>query len=113
MTDKPDNADRAPPSVGRGQGGRFAPGNSFSPGRAAGSRARALLELDAVGQERTAEIIRALAERAVAGDNTAADILLKRTWTPRRTRPVTADLPKIETRVDAIAALGRLTEATA
>jgi hypothetical protein len=93
--------------------GRFGPGNAFSPGRVAGGRARSLLELDAVGSERAAEIIRGLADRAAAGDTAAAEILLRRVWIPSRTRSVKVELPTIETAADARAALSRIVETAA
>jgi hypothetical protein len=98
---------------GRDARGRFGPGNPGGPGRPVGGRSKVVLELDAIGQERAEEIIRSLAERAVAGDNAAAEILLRRVWIPTRARAVKVDLPKISTAADARSALSLIVEAAA
>jgi hypothetical protein len=69
--------------------------------------------MDALGSEKVNEIIRSLSDRALAGDNAATEILLKRVWIPTRARAIHVDLPKIETAADARAALSRLVEAAA
>jgi hypothetical protein len=106
--------DPAPSKDGtRDARGRFGAGNGFGLGRAEGARAKALLELDAIGAERAGDLVRKLMDRALEGDTSAADILLKRVWIPTRARAIKVDLPKIETAADARAALSCIVEAVA
>jgi hypothetical protein len=107
-------SDEAPAQNGpRDARGRFGPGNPGGGSRVTGSRSKALLELDEIGQEGVEDIIHDLKKRALNGDVRAAEIVLKRVWIPRRSRPIKLDLPKIETAADAVGALGLLVEAAA
>ena len=76
---------------------RFEKGNTYSPGRARGSRNKATVWLDELGAEGTEEIIRVVDREARKGDMRAAWLVLSRTWPSRRGRPVTLDLPPVET----------------
>ena len=76
---------------------RFAKGNQFSTGRQLGSRNKATLELDGLAAHGTGKLIDVLQRLAEDGNVHAASILLARTWPRRRSRPVTLDLPAVET----------------
>jgi len=98
----------------RGAGRPFQPGQSGNPrGMASGSRPRALLALDALGEGRAEEIIHAMAERAAQGDVSAATLILSRIWPPRRGRPTPLELPPVKTPADLTAATGALIAAMA
>ena len=70
--------------------GRFRKGQSGNPkGRAAGSRNRVLVALDAIGAEGAeALVLRKTVEAAQGGDMRAAELLLSRVWPARKGRPV-------------------------
>ncbi|RAI55916.1 hypothetical protein [Roseicella frigidaeris] len=107
--DPPDS----PSNNGSGSTGpfRFGAGNRFGKGRPAGSRAKAVLALDAIGEERAQNIVRALAERAEAGDTRAAELILQRAWPIRKSRPFSIDIGRIETAADATRAHSEVIEA--
>lgn len=104
-----------PETTGRKHGSnRFPPGLSGNPsGRPRGARHRALLALDAIGAAGAEDIIRSVLAAARGGDLKAADILLRRLWPERRSRPVLLDLPAIKTADDIVAALGGIVDAVA
>lgn len=96
--------------------GRFRKGQSGNPkGRAAGSRNRVLVALDAIGAEGAeALVLRKTVEAAQGGDMRAAELLLSRVWPARKGRPVALPgLPAIETPADLARALGSVAEAVA
>lgn len=104
----------APETTGSQQGRRWPKGVSGNPaGRVKGTRHRALIALDLVGQDAAADIMRAVVAEAKAGDMRAADILLARLWPVRRGRPVRLDLPSITTAADLACALGVVVAAVA
>ena len=76
---------------------RFAKGNPPGPGRPPGSRNKSALWFDALADEGTEDLIRVVAEKAGKGNMRAASIVLARTWPRRRGRPVTLDLPAVDT----------------
>lgn len=76
---------------------RFAKGNPPGPGRPVGCRNKSVVWFDALADEGTEEVIRVVAEKAGKGDMRAASIVLARTWPHRRGRPVTLDLPAVDT----------------
>ncbi len=104
-----------PEITGRKQGANhFRPGRSGNPsGRPRGTRHRVLLALDAIGAEGAEDIVRSVVAAARSGDLKAADILLRRLWPERRSRPVLLDLPVIKTADDIVAALGKIVCAVA
>jgi hypothetical protein len=107
MSDIPEKTERKQPR-------RWHPGQSGNPsGRPKGSRHRALLALDAMGQENSADIMQAVVAAAKGGDMRAADILLRRLWPERKGRPVTLDLPPMQTAADLPAALSAVAAAVA
>ena len=76
---------------------RFAKGNQFSTGRQPGSRNKSTIELDGLAAHGTEKLIGVVQGLAEDGDMRAASILLARTWPQRRSRPVTLDLPAVDT----------------
>jgi hypothetical protein len=96
------------------RGKPFRPGSPGGPGRAAGSRNKATLALDAIGDEAAKEILGRLTESAKGGDIRAAEIILARVWPVRKGRPVTTlDIPPMVTPGDIVMALGAITNAMA
>jgi hypothetical protein len=80
---------------GRKTGGRdFKPGEG---GRPRGSRSPALVALGAIGQDHAEELIRATVRTALGGDMRATEILLRRAWPERKGRPISFELPAMQT----------------
>lgn len=52
------------------------------------------------------DILRKQIEKAKEGDQRAAEFILGRAWPARRGRPVSIELPKVETAADIVGALG-------
>jgi hypothetical protein len=90
---------------------RFEKGNQFSTGRRLGSRNRGTAELDELATHGTEKLIGILRQLAEDGDMRAASILLARTWPRRRSRPVTLDLPAVETSAGLVQAQAALVAA--
>lgn len=96
------------------RGKPFEPGNPGGPGRPAGSRNRATLLLDKLAETDGRDILTKTIEAAKSGDLRAADIVLSRVWPVRRGgRPVTFELPSIETAADIVKAVGSVATAVA
>lgn len=93
------------------KGKRFEPGQSGNPrGRRAGSRPKALMALDALGEGEAEAIVLAMVEKAKEGDATAARTILDRVWPARKGARLTFDLPEVKTAEDlpdAVAAITR------
>jgi hypothetical protein len=108
---------KPPASATTGQeqaGGRFAKGRSGNPkGRPQGTRHKALLALEAIGEEGASDVVRTVVKAAQEGDMRAADILLRRLWPERRGRPLHLALPPLENATNLPAALGMLVRAVA
>jgi hypothetical protein len=86
---------------------RFTPGQSGNPaGRRKGARNKANLLLDQMALADARAVLRALLDRAKAGDVTAATTVLARLWPIQKGRAVTLDLPPIVAAADVTAALG-------
>jgi hypothetical protein len=90
---------------------RFAKGNQFSTGRQLGSRNKATMEFDGRAASGTGKLIDVLQRLAEEGDVRAASVLLARTWPRRRSRPVTLDLPAVETSAGLVKAQAALVAA--
>ena len=106
----------APPAEKRrrGPGRPFKKGETGNPnGKPTGARPKVLLALDALGEGRAEDIIRAMSDRAAQGDTAAAQIILSRVWAPRRGRPTPLSLPSVRTAADTTAALGAVVAAIA
>jgi hypothetical protein len=82
-------------------------------GRALGSRNRATIALEALLDGEGEAITRKAIELAKDGDMGAIRICLDRIFPPRKDRPVTFNVPRIETAADAAKAPAALTEAAA
>jgi thioredoxin-like negative regulator of GroEL len=83
---------------GRDPGGRFQRGRSGNPrGRPRGSRNRATLALDALGEAHAEAILRRLIGQAEAGDVAAAESILRRCWPVPRGRRIAVRLPDVST----------------
>jgi hypothetical protein len=85
--------------------GRFRKGASGNPsGRHPGSRNKATVILDALGDDDAREVLDVVLRRAKEGDVRAAEIVLNRVWPAPKGRPVVVDLPPINTPADAVTA---------
>jgi|SRR6516164_8012584 hypothetical protein len=77
---------------------RFRKGQQPGPGRPPGCRNKSSVILDAIGREGIENTIRMVKRKADEQENLhAADILLRRAWPSGNGRPVTLDLPPVET----------------
>ena len=92
---------------------RFQPGNPGGPGRPAGSRNKATVVLDQLADDAGKEILEKMIDAAKGGDMRAADLVLSRIWPVRKGRPITLELPPIETAADIVSALGKVADAVA
>lgn len=103
-----------PATTGEKHGTRWRPGQSGNPrGRAQGSRHKAHVALDAIGEANAAAVVRAAIRAATEGDTTAQRIILDRVWPAPKGRPLRFDLPPIRTAADVRDALAALAAATA
>ena len=95
-------------SAQKGQKG-FTKGLSGNPrGRPKGSRNRAGLLVQNLIDGKSEEIVRAVIKRAVKGDFQAEKFCLERLLPPQRSRPVTVELPNIETAEDIQKAIDKI-----
>ena len=77
---------------------RFEKGNTYGKGRPPGSRNKSTVVFDTIGLDGIEKTIRMVKEKADKhGSLRAASILLARTWPRGGGRPVTLDLPQVET----------------
>lgn len=92
MVDQAENTER------KQRGRPFTRGTSGNPsGRPRGSKHKALLALDTIGQEGAEAALRVVVQAARTGDMRAAEILLRRCWPERKGRPVALALPDTST----------------
>jgi hypothetical protein len=92
---------------------RFQAGNPGGPGRPVGSRNAATIALDKMADNAGKAILKKMVEAAKSGDMTAAAQVLSRIWPIRKGRPISLELPKIDTAADLVAGLGRVADAVA
>ena len=91
------------------QDNRWKKGQSGNPnGRAAGSRNRATLAIEALLEGEGEALTRKAIELAKAGDMAALRLCLDRILPPRKDSPVAFDLPEMTTLNDAVPAMGAL-----
>ena len=92
MTEPPgDDPANGGEEQGRDDRGRFQRGRSGNPaGRPRGSRNRATVLLDLLGEAHAETIVRRLIAQAEGGDTTAAEAILRRCWPLPRGRRATA-----------------------
>jgi len=88
-----------------------APGNRGGPGRPRGSRHRAQVALDAIGEAGATEVLQAVLQAAKDGDMRAASILLDRVWPTRKGRAVEVALPEVASAADLVPALAAVAAA--
>ena len=94
------------------QDSRWKKGQSGNPnGRAAGSRNRATLTIEALLEGEGEALTRKAIELAKAGDMQALRLCLDRLAPPRKDSPVAFDLPEMKTINDAVPAMGALVKA--
>lgn len=108
-------ADTASASAGHQQKPHlWKPGQSGNPkGREKGSRHRAHVALDVIGQDAAEDILRAVIREAKAGDMRAAEIIMNRIWPAPRGRRVRLALPPITSAADLTQALTSVIAAAA
>jgi hypothetical protein len=92
------------------RGKPFELGNS---GRPKGARNKATLALEALLDGVAEALTRKAIDMALEGDTTAMRLVMDRIMPPRKDRPVTFALPKLETPADAVKASAALVEAVA
>ena len=104
--------EKTPAKTSKEQGNRFKPSQSGNPqGRPSGSRHKATLAAEALLDGECETLTRKAVEMALAGDTMAMRLCLERIMPPRRDRPVTVDLPTIQTTEDIVKATAKVTEA--
>ena len=113
MPNKPEES-RKPANAGRMQDTRFKPGQSGNPsGKLKGTRHRATQAVDALLEGEAEKLTRKAIEMALSGDGTAMRLCFDRLSPPRRDRPISFALPKLETAADAKAAAAAIVQAVA
>lgn len=94
--------------------GQFQAGQSGNPaGKRAGTRNRASLAVEALLDGEAEALTRRAIEMALEGDGPAMRLCLDRLCPPRKDRPVTFDLPPIETAADVTKATSAIVKAVA
>jgi len=91
--------------VRRVRGRPFKPGN---PGRPRGAKNKLTEFLEQIGEEQAPEILKKVAQQALAGDRTSQRMVLDRYCQPRKGRPVNVVMPPIETPEDLFAAIASI-----
>jgi hypothetical protein len=98
----------------RKQGRPFKKGKSGNPsGRPQGSRNKATLAMEKLLDGEADRLTQKAVDLAMEGDTTALRLCLERLCPPRKDRPVSFDLPSMETPADAVAAMSALLAAVA
>src|SRR5215204_1457866 len=97
-------------NAGNTRGKPFQPGN---PGKPKGARHRTTLACDALLDGEAENITRKAIEMALSGDGPAMRLCMERIAPPRRDRPVSFELPVLETAADAKAAAAAVVRAVA
>jgi len=93
---------------------RFQKGVSGNPrGRRAGSRNKATMLLEKIMADDGEGVVNAVLEAAKGGDMQAARIILDRICPPRKERPISCKLPKLEDTSDLVAGISALIGAVA
>jgi hypothetical protein len=112
LNDDPVNV--GPKQEGRDERGRFKPGYSGNPaGMAKGTRHRATRIAETLIDEAAQSLTELAIEKAFGGDMVAMRLCLERLIPPRKDRPVSFELPTINTVEDASKASGALLAAVA
>ena len=96
----------------RPHAGNWKPGQSGNPsGRPVGARHKTTLAVEALLDGEADTLTRKAIELAQAGDLTALRLCLDRIAPPRRDRPVSLPLPKVETAGDSLKAIATVVDA--
>jgi Family of unknown function (DUF5681) len=105
----------SPAKTGKKQiAGRFEAGKSGNPnGRPAGSRNKATLAIDALLDGEAQALTQKAITLAKTGDMQALKLCMDRIVPPRRDRPVTFTLPKVEGPAEAAVAMAAILQAAA
>jgi hypothetical protein len=90
---------------GRTTDGRYASGN---PGRPFGARHKTTIAIEALLEGQAEKITQKAIEKAMEGDPVAMRLCLERILPPRKDRPISFELPKIETTGDCTGAMKSL-----
>jgi hypothetical protein len=101
MSDSSTSPDK--PAV-RKRNGHFANGNPGGPGRPRKAVCDSAVTLDAIGADAAQTIVRAIVDKALAGDMRAAELVLSRAWPLRRGRPVDIATPEVKELADFVPA---------
>ncbi len=101
-------------TTGKQQSGRFQPGQSGNPaGRPRGARHKATVAAELLLDGEAETLTRKAIDLAKSGDGSALRLCLERILPARRDRPVSFDLPAIETANDATNAMAAILRAVA
>jgi len=95
----------------RNPAGRFERGNPGGPGRPKGVRNRTTEFVEELLAGEAESLTRQLIRKARAGNGAALNIVFSRLAPPRRDRPITLALPRIESVADLLAAHAAITAA--
>jgi len=90
---------------------KFEKNHAGGPGRPPGSRTAANRALDELAREGAAAVLKKQLEMAQAGDQRAAELVLKRAWSQPRDRLVEVDLPPVADAADLAPAIDALVSA--
>jgi hypothetical protein len=82
-------------------------------GRPKGSRNKATLTAEALLDGEVEKLTRKAVDMALAGDTTAMRLCLERIVPPRKDKPVTFDMPKLESTADAVRVMAAIVEEVA
>ena len=103
---------KKPENAGGKQDTKFKPGQSGNPaGKPPGTRHKATLAAELLLDGESEKLTRKAVELAMEGNTIALRLCLERILPPRKDRPVSISLPKIEKLADASAALEAITKA--
>ena len=94
-------------------GGKFKRGNKHGVGRPNGSRNKASLAVEEMLEGEVEGLTRKAIEMAMGGDMQALRLCLDRLCAPRKDRPISVNLPKVETAKDTTKAMAGVLEAVA
>ena len=96
------------------RGKPFRRGQSGNPeGRPKGSRNKVTIAIDALLDGEAEKLTRKCIERAMEGDSVALRLCMERICPPRKDRPVTFEVPKMQTASDAVDVMASVLSALA
>ena len=104
---------RTSKNAGETGSNQFKPGNKFGKGRPEGSRNRITLAMEKLLEGEAENLTRKVIEKAMEGDSVALRLCFERLYPPRKGRPISFELPKVETIDDVMKAQGVVVNAVA